>query len=89
MLRDASITGTSRCLHTKTDNGSDGEDNDIETANEETVEKEVKPLPIILHSNYDYKKLIHIGNTNTKKGITMKFTRNNTVIFTQNKTIYQ
>lgn len=71
--------------HEDTDNSSEDEESVMEVEHEKSEGKEVKPPPIVLHSNYEYKKLLTIAKANTKKGINMKFTRNNTIIYTQNK----
>lgn len=52
---------------------------------EQNPEKEVKPQPIVLHANYNYKKLINIGNTINIKGINIKLAINNTILYTNNK----
>jgi hypothetical protein len=69
---------------------SDHEDTDIqeedaigdeeEEANP-TEESDEKPPPIVLHGKYEHKKLLDLSAQSTEKGVSLKFTRENTIIY--------
>jgi hypothetical protein len=72
---------------------SDHEDTDLQDEENEPMEEEEettpeeekneKPPPIVLHGKYDYKKLLELSQQSTKHGVSLKFTRANTIIYSQ------
>jgi hypothetical protein len=68
---------------------SDHEDTDIQEEDsmgeeEETSpaeESDEKPAPIVLHGKYDHKKLLDLSAQSTENGVSLKFTRENTIIY--------
>jgi hypothetical protein len=72
---------------------SDHEDTDLQDEENEPMEEEEettpeeekneKPPPIVLHGKYDYKKLLELSQQSTEHGVSLKFTRANTIIYSQ------
>jgi hypothetical protein len=73
---------------------SDHEDTDlVDCQMEEHVEEEEplaqekkkeKPAPIILHGNFGAKRLLEFCKSSAKNQVLLKFTRNNTIVLTEN-----
>jgi hypothetical protein len=72
---------------------SDHEDTNIEEGEYEHMEEtegltpleepcKEKPPPIVLHGKYGLKKLMELCTENTEHGVNLKFTRDNTILFT-------